>query len=568
MARMSADDAARLYAEAQQLRTPFEQDWKMAAAYCVPWDYKMWNSAQAGPATNDQSGREVQRFVYDNTGVLALPKFVSIMQRLCTPDGQRWSVLRPTSNELMKSYAVRDYFDKLGDLIFKTRYNPKARFTQAQTEGYESIGVYGNGPKRIGWRKPMVGERKGGFLYKAVPMRDYFVTFDDDGNVYCSFVRFWLTAPQFKRKWPEEAMPRAVAAEASKPGGGNNTTFFEFVQLVHPRSAADYDPYALDHRRFTHVSSYLAVQDKEYVGKELGYAGNPYVMPRAASSAGNVYGVSPAQRASPALGGASATKKTILKQGQKAVDPVVLANDDGVLSGKVDLRPGKVNYGGVDSQGRKLVQTLEMGDFRVAETILQDERNDIGEAFFTPFFKILEDHPEMSAAEVFDRVVKETALVAPTMGRMQSEDLGPSAEREIALLAEYAPYDMPEMPPELVEAKGEYEIIYTSPAAKNLSAEEDAGFVRMVELGIEVSQATGDPSGLDHFNFDVAIPEMSQHRNVPTRWMNDQKVIDAKRDARQKQQQTDQLIKAAPSMASVATATMKNKTGGIPAVTP
>lgn len=563
MPRPSVEEACRLYEDAKQLRTPMEEDWKMSAAYCTPWDYKAWNNV--GPPIQDNSGREVRRWAYDNTGVLALPKYVAIMQRLLTPDGQRWSTLKASEAKLMNVYAVRAYFDELNDTLFKYRYNPNARFVQATTEAYETIGVYGNGPKRLSWRKPAYGERVGGFMYKAIPMRDFFVLLDDDGNVWCTFVRFYLTAPQFKRKWPNETMPKSIATENGK-ALPSNTTYFEFVHMVCPRDVADYDPSALNYRRYSHISSYICIQDKEYVGKEEGYKGNPYIFPRAATPAGGAYGISPAQRAMPALGGASATKKTLLKQGQKAVDPVILANDDGVLSGKVDLRPGHVNYGGVDGQGRRLIYALEMGDFNVGEKILEDERLDIGEAFLTPFFKIIEQHPEMTAAEVFERIVKETALVAPTMGRMQSEDLGPSAQREIDMLAEYAPYDMPEMPPELVEAQGQYEIVYTSPTAKNLYAEEDAGFVRMVEMSLNIAQATGSPEGLDHYNMDVAIPEIAVHRSVPTRWMNDQTVIDVKRAERQKQQATDQLIKAGPSIASVATATMKNNTGGIPAV--
>ena len=39
MPRMSAEDAIRLYGEAKSNRTPHEDDWRKAAAYCLPQQY-------------------------------------------------------------------------------------------------------------------------------------------------------------------------------------------------------------------------------------------------------------------------------------------------------------------------------------------------------------------------------------------------------------------------------------------------------------------------------------------------------------------------------------------------
>jgi hypothetical protein len=276
----------------------------------------------------------------------------------------------------------------------------------------------------------------------------------------------------------------------------------------------------------------------------------PYRIPRTATIAGNPYGISPAVSVLAALGGASTVKKTYLKQGNKAVDPVLLAYDDGVLNGEVDLRPGAVNYGGVDKQGRPLIQPLATGNFRVAETLLADERRDIEDSFFVTLFQILNDTPEMTATEVMERVAEKASLLSPTMGRLQSEFLGPCIEREIDMLDELGM--LPEMPPELIEAKGEYEVVYTSPLAKGQYAEEVSGFMRAVEMALGVANATQDPSHLDHFDFDTAIPEISDYMAVPARWTNDPKKIEAKRENRNAQAQQAELLKNAPALASAA----------------
>lgn len=545
MARQQPDDVIRLYEQAKSIRSPHENDWRMASAYVLPSHYSAWQTE--GPAAYHQKNSAARRVAYDTTGARSLPKYVSILERLATPAGQKWHGLTPSDPSLRVKPRVRKYFDELSNLLFKYRYNPRARFRVSTNEVYTSMGVYGNGPIYIGERAPSASNPVRGFKYVACPLRDVFMLVDDDGELYAVFRRFWLNVRQFKSKFPDAPIPTQMKTEASKPQPNENT-YFEFVHYVTPRD--DYDPEAIDTRRHPIVGSYICVKSKEYIGDETGYRSMPYKVPRTATVAGDPYGYSPAVMALAALGGASAMKKTNLKQGNKAVDPVLLAHDDNILNGEVDLRPGAVNYGGVDKQGRALIQPLRGGDFRVAEALLQDERRDIEDSFFVTLFQILTDTPEMTATEVMERVAEKASLLSPTMGRLQSELLGPLIEREIDLLSEMGV--LPDMPPELVEAQGEYEIVYTSPLAKSMYAEEVSGFMRAVEMALNIANATQDMSQLDHFNFEDAIPEISDYMAVPARWMNDRDTVAGKRDQRQAQQEQQQLLQSAPALASAA----------------
>lgn len=546
MARLDPKDAIKLYEQAKSIRSVEENDWRMAAAYCLPSHYSAWQTD--GPASYHQNNAAARRVQYDTTGTRSLPKYVSILERIATPVGQRWHGLMPSDVRLRKNRRVKAYFDALQDLLFKMRYDPKAWFRTASSEMYTSMGVYGNGPMYIGQRRQTPVSRLPGFRYIACPMRDVFFLVDDDGEVVAVFRRFWLNVRQFKQKFPDTPFPSQMQSEAAKPVP-NEQQYFEFVHYVTMRGS-DHDPQALDARRHPIVGSYICVKSQEYVGDETGFRSMPYRIPRTATIAGNPYGISPAVSVLAALGGASTVKKTYLKQGNKAVDPVLLAYDDGVLNGEVDLRPGAVNYGGVDKQGRPLIHPLATGNFRVAETLLADERRDIEDSFFVTLFQILNDTPEMTATEVMERVAEKASLLSPTMGRLQSEFLGPCIEREIDMLDEMGL--LPQMPPELIEAKGEYEVVYTSPLAKGQYAEEVSGFMRAVEMALGVANATQDPSHLDHFDFDTAIPEISDYMAVPARWTNDPKRIEAKRENRNAQAKEAELLKNAPALASAA----------------
>ena len=558
MARPLESEQLARYAEAKSARAPFEPDWKIAAANVWPVQYSMWQSDT--PSAIRAPDSTLRRTQFDTTGARSLPKYMAILERLLTPQGQRWHGLQPTDKSLLKSYRVRSYFDSLTDLLFTMRYNPRSQFIRASTEVYASLGTYGTGPLFVGSRAPNALYKGKAFKYRARFMRDIFILENADGEIDTVFFRFWYNVRQFKQMWPNEPMPKQMAAEAAKPTP-SDTTYWEFIHIVQPRT--DHDAEAFDARRFPFVSSYMCVLDQTYVGKEEGYRSMPYLTPRVSTSSGSVYGTSPAMRVIAAMGGANTMKKTNLKQGNLAVDPVILAHDDGILNGEVGLKPGFVNYGGVNRDGKKLITTLDTAsNFRVGEVLLQDERSDIEDAFFVTLFQILQETPEMTATEVIERVAERASLLSPTMGSLQSEFAGPNIEREIDLLDEM--HLLPEMPPELVEAQGAYEVVYTSPLAKGMYMEEVSGFARSVEMANTVVAATQDPSHLDHFDFDVALPEIANYMGAQTRWMTSPEKLEAKRGQRQQQTEQQQLMQNAPALASAAK-TAAEMTGGAPA---
>jgi hypothetical protein len=546
MAREPAKDVADRYQRAKELRSPRDTQYRLNAAYCLPRDYENWmsdagNENSTGGVDNDFRSR----FAFDSTGVRAIPKYKAICKRLINPDGVRYHRIAANNQDLMRIPAVRKYFTEVTDLIFNMRQSPSARFGTAQSELYGSYGVYGNGIKSTLWRKPMARFDRGGFIYRAWPMYNMWWLVDDMGNITDVFRRFYVTRRQFELWKPDAPMPLAIKNILPT----DIKSKVEFVHAVSYRKSG-YDPKALDARRHPWQSCYVCVPDAEYVGDEEGFINNPYQISAIDTVAGDAYGIAPAEIAFPALGGANATKKTYLKQGHKAVDPTLLANDDGALSGRIDARPSRIIYGGIDSQGRDMVKALQLGsNFQVAEQLLADDRNDINDSFLVTLFQILTDTPEMTAAEVYERIAEKAALYAPTMAAIQETDQGPQVEREVALLAENN--RLPQMPPELVEARGEYKVEYINPMQKAMYAGEVSGFMRWQDMLTQAAANTQDPSPMDHVNWDEAAPEIADKMDVRPHWVSTPEQVKAKRDARAQAQQQQAMIDAAPAAASV-----------------
>src|SRR6185503_15044970 len=98
-----------------------------------------------------------------------------------------------------------------------------------------------------------------------------------------------------------------------------------------------------------YASCYVSVTGTQTV-QENGYHTFPYAISRYATLPGQIMGTSIAMLALPSLKTLNEMKKTMLKQGHRTVDPVLLAFDDGVVD-SFSLRPGAVNPGGVNQDG-------------------------------------------------------------------------------------------------------------------------------------------------------------------------------------------------------------------------
>jgi hypothetical protein len=248
----------------------------------------------------------------------------------------------------------------------------------------------------------------------------------------------------------------------------------------------------------------------------------------------------------PALKTLNAEKTVFLKQGHRAADPVLLTHDDGVIP---NTRPGAFNPGGMNADGRPLIGVLPSGDIQISKEMMQEERQLINDAFLVSLFQILTESPQMTATEVIERINEKGILLAPTVGQQQSGYLGPLIERELDLLADMGL--LPPMPPRLREARGEYQVVYTSPLAKAMRAGEASGWMRLQQELRETFAVTQDPSLFDRLDYDAAVPDLANIHSVPERWLASDEDVAVKRQNRVKQQQIQQQIQAAPAAAAM-----------------
>jgi len=530
-----ADQMLRDFEGLEGNRTDFETQWREIAERILPAYSRFFESRGWDP----QPGEKRTEFMFDSTGAIGLGRFASVVDSMLTPANRKWAKLIPSSPELAKDRGVREYFEQVSNVLHHHRYSPQANFQSQNFESWRMLGAFGTGSVYVD-----KAEGRAGLRYKALHVGELYLRENHQGVVDTFFRRFRWTARQIQQRWPKFVEnSKELSAALKNPSQAN--TRWEIVHCVKPRT--DLMPGRKDYRGMPWASYYVLRKTREIMDQG-GYRTWPLPTSRYYTVPNEVYGRSPAMDVLPALKTLNEQKKTILKQGHRMVDPILLLHDDGILDG-ASMVPGTGISGAVSKDGRPLIHTLPIGNPMAGKDMMDDERAVINDAFLVTLFQIMTENPQMTATEVIERTKEKGILLNPTVGRQQSEYLSPLIEREIDVLA--AQRLLPEPPPVLLEAEGEYELEYDSPMAKAARAEEAAGAMRSVEQAIQIVSATGDPAPLDNYNWDVMIPESSEIMGMPLRWMRSPAEIEQLRKQRAEQQQQQQMIDAAPALASM-----------------
>lgn len=523
-------------------RSQFAMQWEEAAELILPTSRNTFYYGNF-----NWPGQKKTEAQIDASGALALHRFCAIADSLVTPRNMLWHGLCSDIEYVMKDRKCRLWFENTTRTLFKMRYAMVGNFAAQNYNNWQSLGAFGNSTMFV---DAFDGRHYGGqrgLRYRAVPLGETFFGENHQGRVDRMIRWFRMPAYQAKQKWGEVALPSGLYNACEQ----NSQYPYNFLHCVKPRD--DYDPGRLDHRALPFTSLYISIEGQCLMQPESGYRVFPYAVSRYDQTPMEVYGRGPAQIVLPALKTLNAEKKIFLKQGHRAADPVLLAADDGVVD--FSLRPGALNKGGVTADGHPLVHALVSGDIKISEEMMKEERGLIEDTFLVTLFKVLSDHPNMTATQVVELVNEKGMLVAPTLGRQHTEYVGQLVERELDLASAMGALEP--MPPRLREARGQYRVEDTSPLAKAARMNEAAGLFRYIDSVREYISITGDPAPVDRVNWDVAGPEILNINGVPERFLLDDDAVAQKQKARSQAAQQKQQIDSLPGQAAMINAKAK-----------
>lgn len=526
-------------------RNQFAQMWEETAEVIFP---EQKNTFYFG-SYNFPGQKKTQQQV-DSSGMIALWRFGAICASLLTPDNMQWHGLAASNPYVMKDRATKLWFETATKILFKLRYAPEANFSGQAYANYLQLGAFGTDGMFVdGYVDPLTGQVKG-LRYRSEAIGGLFITESHQGQVDGMFRWMRMTARQMFTHWPKK-FPEALKGPLQQESP------FLYNVIHHVCRRADYDPEAiLSIKGKPWVSRYVSM-DGDALLEEDGYWTFPLACGRYLQAPGEVYGRGPATMVLPSLKTSNTITRTYLKTGHRLGDPILLIADDGLTDAN-NLRPGSAITGGINpATGKPLVGVLPTGQLDKIDEMLTRQQNIVDDAFLINLFKVLEENPNMTATAVVELANQKGILMAPTMGRQQSEYLGTMVVRELDVIVRQGL--LPPMPPRLQEAAGEYEVIYTTPMSRTMRAQEVSGAMRTIEMVKEMIAVSGDQSLLDPFNFGTMVPGVAEIQAVPESWMATPAQMKQKAKARAQQMQIKQLTDAAPGQAAMMNAQTKQQ---------
>lgn len=522
------DECIREHEQLASARGVWEGHWRECAERVRP-NQNFFQQRQR--ADGDKRNQKI----FDSTAPLALPKFGAAVISMAFPATQRYHGLTAHDPQVAKIPAVKKYLEAVTDLLFRIRYAPTANYQSQSGEVVLDIGAFGTG---ILFIDDVLGL---GIRYKSMPLSQTYLAENAHGVIDTVHRKWQMTVHQAATMWGLDNLPESMrnAYKVDK-----NAKFW-ILHCVRPNlkqvtGRADYLGMAFS-------SCYISLEDRKLLS-EGGFRVFPFATPRFETSPNEVYGRGPAMQVLPTIKGLNEMKKTILRAGQKVVDPPIMLSDDGSLQ-PFSVRPNAANYGYVDSNGRALAMPFETkGRVDIGREMMNDEREVINDAFFVTLFRILVQEPTITATEAMLRAQEKGQLLAPTMGRVQTEMLGPQITREIDILGHS--FKLPPMPPELIEAGGGIKIDYDGPLNRAQRAASGVAIMNTLEAVTPLAQV--DKRVMLVFDLVKTARELAEINGYPADAINSDEDIAAGDQQMQQAAAAQQLLAAAPVVASSA----------------
>lgn len=525
---MSDDLAEKIIRRASQLksmRANWDNHFNEVADYYLP-SHAVFTSEQVKGVKKTQN-------LYDSTALVAVDRFGSYMDSMLTPRSQRWHGLIAGDEELDNNENVSRYFDQVARILFRARYNAKANFSAQMRACYTSIGVFGSSVL-------FISEALGGghLQYRSMHLSDCYFSANNSGVIDTVFIKFKRTVRQAVLEYGEDRLPEELTKLQTK----SPEQEFEFWQAIYP--STDTSIKTLDSKSFPFASVVVCCAGKTVVSQS-GFRTFPLAVGRLETAPEEIYARSPAMLVLPEVKTLNQIRKSNLRGMHRRSEPPVLAFSDGIAT-RFSLRPNHINYGALDNQGRELMKPFATGD-RPNDTLqeINDIREIINDAFMINLFQILSDNGQQTATEVLQREQEKVELMSSKLDKIQNEKFGSMIEREIDLLNSMGM--LPEMPPELKEADGQYDIQYENPFAKLQKRQDIESFRRAFGLALEMGQV--DPNVMQLWNYEEVIRDVVKIEGLNSDYLMTREEWAESQQQLQAQQQLAGLAQAAPGAA-------------------
>jgi hypothetical protein len=327
-------------------------------------------------------------------------------------------------------------------------------------------------------------------------IRDYVIDENHLGYVDRILITWEWTADKVVAEYGLDNVPKKVKDAFKK----NESDKFKIIQAIYPRYMVGDEP-----GKFPYISQTILV-DGQFELREGKFREFPYVIPRWAKAAGEIYGRGPGVNALPEMKTLNKMAEVTLNGAQKVVDPPLQLPDDGFIM-PIITKPGGLNYyrAGTSDTIKPVFNDTRI-DFGFQA--MADKRTRVREAFYVDQL-MMQQGPQMTATEVIQRNEEKMRLLGPMLGRQQSELLRPLIDRVFGIMLRRGML----LPPPAELSGKVVDVKYSSLIAKSQKISEGQGIIRTMEAAAPFINT--DPTVLDNINGDQALKTLGLIYGLP-----------------------------------------------------
>lgn len=472
-------------------------------------------------------GRRRDQEIYDTTSQTMASLLASGLHSMLTNPATEWFHIKPFDEELLQEHEVAQWIDAVEQEMYAAFNQPKARFSAQIHECYIDLVSFGTCAMFVG---DVPGTDR--VLFSARPLPEIFVAEDHSGTIDTVFRKFEYTHRQAVSRWGP--MAPEPSQEAMKSGKGVDEKR-EYLQIVMPADEPIRIPFSNTPLPWAGLFMDMAAKK---ITEERGFHEFPFMVARWEKDAGETYGRGPGWNALADAKMASAMKKTAVQAGQMAVRPPVMTEDDGVAT-QLDLRPGgqnSVRAGGFLNPPIQPVNFNPRVD--VGVELIRDTRKQVQEAYLWELLQLIRD-PRMTATQVIEISANVQRVLAPILGRVQTELLEPIIERVFGIMLRRGLF-----PPAPQALEGQEVMIeYQSPITRAQRQSDTQAINDLFTFSANLAQV--DPSVLDVTDTEEAVRFVAQQRGVPIQVVRSRQAVAEIRERRQQEEQQAKQIEAA-----------------------
>lgn len=477
--------------------------------------------------------------IFDTAPLVAKRGLVNALGGMLRPKSSsagKWFSIVPEDEELMDSREVKVWVNRAEERMWRSMYNPRARFIEATGECDDDIVTFGTAVGFCGLRND-----GNGLLFRSFNLASTYLEVDAENRVTGVYVREHLTPRQAANKWGADNLGRLTKEKLERTTRGNATDDekCEFVWLVTPRH--DRDPRIKNSKNMPFCSVVVDVAS-EHIVLEEGYEEMPFFTPRWDTRSGEVYGRGPGVMALPDVLTLNSMGKTMLRALHRAVDPTWLLPSDSMVD------TSKLIPGGVSYYDAKAIRNLglanpfvQMGSTAQVPWGLnaqQSSREQVFALFYRNVLNLPVDAPQMTATEVIQRREEFVREIGAVFGRLETDYSGPMVERAFNIMLRKGAFGPIEDIPDALQGAS-VTFRFASPVERAKKQIDEATVLQGVAKVLEIGQI--QPSVMDRYNWDEVAKFIADSNDMPPQLTLDDKAVQA--IAAQRQQQAAQAAK-------------------------